>query len=86
MTRTQLLRAVRAQGLPARTWHVDLARDAGLEPQPARDGGGRLIYSEEHVDQVAAVVKRAVKRRRLRALRKQLREEATSAWLWRSSF
>lgn len=68
MSRGELLRAVRARGVPARAWVVDQAIDAGaLTPEPEWVAG-RRVYVAAHVDQLAELVRARVQRQRVRAL------------------
>ena len=59
MTRSELIRAVRARGEKVAPHIVEYLIGLGrLEPPPRLDGSHRRIFDAAHVDQVAAHVRR----------------------------
>lgn len=65
MTRSELLRAARARGVPAAPHVLEyLAQQGRLDPPPRLDGSHRRVYLPEHVDQLVAHMRRRATSRR----------------------
>lgn len=71
MTRRALMEAVRAKGLPVRTHHVDVALRNTIFRTPPAVVGDRLIYGQEHVDDLIAYVQAIQDKRARRAAERE---------------
>jgi len=61
MTRSELMKSVRARGTKVAPHHIEYLAQAGrLDPEPRLDGSHRRVFEEAHVDQVLGHLKRKV--------------------------
>ena len=75
MTRGEIVKKLRQRGIPARPHHLDWAvRDYKLVPAPAMDGSHRAVYTEDHLEQVAAFVYGIQERKSAREARRAAEE------------
>lgn len=59
MTKSELLRAARARGVPVPPHTIEyMAQSGKLHPQPTLDGSHRRVFDPAHVDQVVAHARR----------------------------
>lgn len=56
MTRKEVLRHLRARGFDAAPHAIQYALDYGRLHEPQRDGSGRFVYDQSHVERMAELL------------------------------